>query len=78
MSGIAERSSASFREPRVALAVSILLLLGLVCFANAAEADLDTPLKLIMQMRLETGKPVKVGNGNVVDDDAILKALLGV
>jgi formate dehydrogenase gamma subunit len=42
MSGIAERHSASFREPRVALSISILLLLlGLVCFAKAAEAELE-------------------------------------
>lgn len=44
---------------------------------GAAHAELDTPLKQVMQMRLETGMAVAVGDGNMVSDDAILRALLG-
>jgi glycine betaine/proline transport system ATP-binding protein len=44
---------------------------------GAARAAPDTPLKQIMQMRLETGQAVAVGDGHVVSDDAILRALLG-
>ena len=44
---------------------------------GAAHAEPGTPLKQIMQMRLETGMAVAVGNGHVVSDDAILRALLG-
>ncbi len=44
---------------------------------GAAHAAPDTPLKQVMQMRLETGMAVAVGDGNVVTDDAILRALLG-
>jgi hypothetical protein len=34
-------------------------------------------LKQVMQMRLETGMAVGVGDGNVIDDDSIIRALLG-
>jgi hypothetical protein len=44
---------------------------------GAAQVDPDTPLKQVMQIRLDTGKAVAVGDGNVVDDDAIIRALLG-
>ncbi len=44
---------------------------------GAARAEFDTPLKQVMQMRLETGMAVAVGDGHVVSDDAILRALLG-
>ncbi|MHA1529507.1 MAG: choline ABC transporter ATP-binding protein [Alphaproteobacteria bacterium] len=44
---------------------------------GAARAEPGTPLKQVMQMRLETGMAVAVGDGNVVSDDAILRALLG-
>jgi glycine betaine/proline transport system ATP-binding protein len=44
---------------------------------GAARAEPDTPLKQIMQMRLETGMAVAVGDGHVVTDDNILRALLG-
>ncbi len=44
---------------------------------GAAHADSDTPLKQVMQMRLDTGMAVRVGDGNVIDDDAIIRALLG-
>jgi glycine betaine/proline transport system ATP-binding protein len=44
---------------------------------GAARAEPGTPLKQIMQMRLETGMAVAVGDGHIVGDDAILRALLG-
>jgi glycine betaine/proline transport system ATP-binding protein len=44
---------------------------------GATQVDPDTPLKQVMQIRLDTGKAVAVGDGNVVDDDAIIRALLG-
>jgi glycine betaine/proline transport system ATP-binding protein len=44
---------------------------------GAARAEPDTPLKQIMQMRLDTGMAVAIGDGQVVGDDAILRALLG-
>ena len=44
---------------------------------GAAQAAPDMPLKQVMQMRLETGKAVAVGADHIVDDDAILRALLG-
>jgi hypothetical protein len=44
---------------------------------GAARAEPGTPLKQVMQMRLETGMAVAVGDGHVVSDDAILRALLG-
>ncbi len=44
---------------------------------GAARAEFDTPLKQVMEMRLETGMAVAVGDGHVVSDDAILRALLG-
>ena len=44
---------------------------------GAAQAEPDTPLKQVMQMRLETGMAVAVGDRNMVSDDAILRALLG-
>lgn len=44
---------------------------------GAANAAPDTPLKKIMQIRLETGMAVAIGDGHVVTDDAILRALLG-
>ena len=44
---------------------------------GAARAEFDTPLKQVMEMRLETGLAVAVGDGHVVSDDAILRALLG-
>jgi len=44
---------------------------------GAARAEPGTPLKQVMQMRLETGLAVAVGDGHVVGDDAILRALLG-
>jgi glycine betaine/proline transport system ATP-binding protein len=44
---------------------------------GAVQAEPDTPLKQIMQMRLDSGKPVAVGEDHVVTDDAILHALLG-
>jgi glycine betaine/proline transport system ATP-binding protein len=44
---------------------------------GAVRVDADTPLKQVMEKRLETGMAVAVGDGNVVDDDAILRALLG-
>ncbi|HUS55819.1 MAG TPA: choline ABC transporter ATP-binding protein [Thermohalobaculum sp.] len=45
--------------------------------AGAASAAPDTPLKQIMQMRLDTGMAVAIGGDHVVSDDAILRALLG-
>jgi glycine betaine/proline transport system ATP-binding protein len=44
---------------------------------GAARAEPGTPLKQVMQMRLETGMAVAVGDGHLVSDDAILRALLG-
>ena len=44
---------------------------------GAVRADPDTPLKQVMRMRLDSGKPVAVGDSHVVTDDAILQALLG-
>ena len=44
---------------------------------GAARTTPDTPLKQIIQMRLETGMAVAVGDSHVVTDDAILRALLG-
>jgi glycine betaine/proline transport system ATP-binding protein len=44
---------------------------------GALRADPGTSLKQVMQMRLETGMAVGVGDGNVIDDDSIIRALLG-
>jgi glycine betaine/proline transport system ATP-binding protein len=44
---------------------------------GAGRATPDTPLKDVMRLRLETGKPVAVGDGHVISDDAIIRALLG-
>ena len=44
---------------------------------GAARAEPGTPLKQVMRMRLESGLAVAVGDGHVVGDDAILRALLG-
>jgi glycine betaine/proline transport system ATP-binding protein len=44
---------------------------------GAARAEEDTPLKQVMQMRLASGLPVAVGDNHMIDDDAILRALLG-
>jgi glycine betaine/proline transport system ATP-binding protein len=44
---------------------------------GAARVDPGTSLKQVMQMRLETGMAVGVGDGNVIDDDSIIRALLG-
>jgi len=45
--------------------------------AGAARAEPDTPLKQVMRMRLETGKAVAVGEGHVITEDSIIRALLG-
>jgi glycine betaine/proline transport system ATP-binding protein len=44
---------------------------------GAARVEAGTPLKQVMQMRLETGMAVGVGEDHMVDDDAIIRALLG-
>jgi glycine betaine/proline transport system ATP-binding protein len=44
---------------------------------GAARMTPDTPLKDVMRKRLETGKTVAVGEGHVISDDAIIRALLG-
>jgi len=44
---------------------------------GASRMAPDTPLKDVMRKRLETGKTVAVGDGHVISDDAIIRALLG-
>jgi glycine betaine/proline transport system ATP-binding protein len=44
---------------------------------GAARMTPDTPLKDVMRKRLETGKTVAVGEGHMISDDAIIRALLG-
>ena len=44
---------------------------------GSTRVDPGTPLKQVMQIRLDTGMAVAVGDGNIVDDDAIIRALLG-
>jgi glycine betaine/proline transport system ATP-binding protein len=44
---------------------------------GAAHAEPGTPLKQVMRMRLDSGMAVAVGDGHIVNDDAIIRALLG-
>ena len=43
---------------------------------DAPRAKPDTPLREVMRLRLETGRPVAIGDDHLVTDDAILRALL--
>ncbi len=43
---------------------------------DAPRAEPDTPLREVMRLRLDSGRPVAIGDAHVVSDEAILRALL--